>query len=482
MAQGRPPFHCDLNELPPLEEDGANHAASLDPACKPPPQQDPSPQPKDLSPPPSKREPSPQALPPPPSERAPSQHDLPPPPSVRETSSQDLLSLVLDLEAPLSPLDEDEDDAESQLSGPPSLPPAPESRGMASPVAPSRSSRSSAEGAPDKDTLGVPGPRRRHGERTPPRLSQETPPPRRAPSRGPSDTTSSHRSRYGRPYGDAICKRRRAGHGEDAASFYGRTPPSPRRHEKTSGRIAPATNGEFGGTRPKDRQRSRLQRPNGNRNYGQDQTMQQAHRGREKPQGFRGQERSPPPGHHQDYNGPLGDAMPIFSTQHGSSDHRRPRYGREDSYHRRQNQVQEPAKTGGYQHKKEAVSFSGAHRREGSYSRRQSPVQEPPKIGGYRQPRELSRAHGKDDFYVDRSNSAVQEPDPNFNGGYQQREDPRHRGHVQVRRPYHPYDRDAGAFDDRDNTRNQVRPEARPNNSYQHRRDDTRNKEWRRCS
>jgi hypothetical protein len=85
------------------------------------------------------------------------------------------------------------------------------------------------------------------------------------PRGGPSDMTSLHRSRYRPPYGDMICKRRRAGYGEDAVSFYGRTLPSLRHHEKTSGRLAPATNDEFGGTRPRLKDR-----PNGNWNYGQD--------------------------------------------------------------------------------------------------------------------------------------------------------------------------------------------------------------------
>jgi hypothetical protein len=139
-------------------------------------------------------------------------------------------------------------------------------------MAPSRSSHSSADGA---HTLEVPGPLSHHGERTPPRASlsdgemdrpssQETPP-LRAPSREPSDTMSLHRLRYRPPYGDTICKWHRVGYGEDAALFYGRTLPSPCHHEKTSGRLTPATNDEFGGTRPRPKDR-----PNGNRNYGQD--------------------------------------------------------------------------------------------------------------------------------------------------------------------------------------------------------------------
>jgi hypothetical protein len=321
MAQARPLFNFDLNELPPPEEDCANHAASPDPVREPSPSQDPTPLP-------SEREPSPQ--------------DLFPPP-VREPSP------VLDLDAPLSPLDED--DAESQqLPGSPSLP---EPRSSTSPVAPSRSS---AEGVSDDDTTRLPGPPSRHCDRTPPRAlslpdgEAERPPSQdaasRAPTRGPSDTTTSHRP----PRDDAISMRRRAEYDEDAASSYGRSsrvrPTFSRRYEQTGKRLAPATNAEFGGPRPKNRRRRRPEWPRGNKNqsYAQDQRTQKGY----------------------------------VPTQQGSSDCRPP-------YHRRHNQAQGPPRTGDYQQHREVVPFSGgAYGSEGPYGRRQSPVQEPPKIGGYR--------------------------------------------------------------------------------------------------
>jgi hypothetical protein len=256
MAQARPLFNFDLNELPPPEEDCANHSASPDPVREPSPSQDPTPLP-------SEREPSPQ--------------DLFPPP-VREPSP------VLDLDAPLSPLDED--DAESQqLPGSPSLP---EPRSSTSPVAPSRSS---AEGVSDDDTTRLPGPPSRHCDRTPPRAlslpdgEAERPPSQdmssasRAPTRGPSDTTTFHRP----PRDDAISMRRRAEYDEDAASSYGRSsrvrPTFSRRYEQTGKRLAPATNAEFGGPRPKNRRRRRPEWPRGNKNqsYAQDQRTQKGY-------------------------------------------------------------------------------------------------------------------------------------------------------------------------------------------------------------
>jgi hypothetical protein len=290
MAQARPLFDFDLNELPPPEEDDANHAASSDQVREPSPPQDPTPLP-------SEREPSPQDL-------------LPPP--VREPSS----SPVLDLEAPLSPLGDDDDDADTtRLSGPPSP----------------------------------------HCDRTPPRAlslpdgeaerppSQEMSSASRAPTRGPSDTTTSHRP----PRDDAISKRRRAGYDEDAASSHGGSsrarPPFSRRYEQTGKRLAPATNAEFGGPRPKNR-------PTGVAAWEQEPELR--------------------PGPED------AEGVCFYST--GLSDCRPP-------YHRRHNQAQGPPGTGDYQQHREVVPFSGgAYGSEGPYGRRQSPVQEPPKIGGYR--------------------------------------------------------------------------------------------------
>ncbi|KAL6610291.1 hypothetical protein ACP70R_040260 [Stipagrostis hirtigluma subsp. patula] len=421
MAQPRSPFDFDLNELPPQEEDDAGDASpkpardsSPQDRLPPPPPvlgtpaRDSSPQDRLPPPPPllgacaplppppptvendgdrddaspaAAREPTPEdQLPPPPpllGEYAylPPPPPYPPPASVlyggargalpapaREDSPQDPPSSpVLDLEAPLSPLDEDDDDEDN-----------------------------------DADAA---------------RPSPETSAPR-VSSRGTSDGASSHRSRHRPPYAgprdDAISRRRGVDDDdEDAGSSRSgsrRTRLTPPRHHGPNPRshAPPAVHGQPGPGAPRKNWRRRPRRPQQRGHDGQDQRRQeQRGRGPHLP-AFRGPER--PQAGYQGQYGPQAHAGPKFSApqQGGYSSFRPPPAGprgREDPHHGRQGQVQRPPKDGGYHHHqqqqhREAHAFRPPHGREDSPGgRRQIPAQEPPPNGGYHQRREAPRGH-----------------------------------------------------------------------------------------
>ncbi|PVH62296.1 hypothetical protein PAHAL_3G261800 [Panicum hallii] len=419
MARCGPPFDFDLNEPPP-EDDGANGAS---PARAPEPVHEPSP--RDLLPPlPQETLPSPQhedSLPPPAPEL--SAHDplLPPVPEswphdprpspAPEPSPRDpphLPSPVLDLEAPLSSLDDDDYDCdEADLPPPPPLPPF----GLSVGGAPALSS--SSVDTPRELPLA---PSRRGGRtsREPfgdaARLSSPEDPARRGPSRPASGTAPPRWSRR-RPHSyaprddGAISKLRRVVYyDEDAGSSRCGSrrsePGSPRQYERSE--LASPPQYEPGGGRhahgppgapPRNRRRRRRrpQRPQHEYQYPGPFQKQQG-RGWEKPQGLRGQER---PQVHQGHHGPRGPDVPNMGYSS---------YG-----------PQEPPKIGGYhQHSREAPSLrpsSGAHGGDGSSGGRQSPPREPVNGGAYRQ-RKAPR--GREYF-----------PD----------------------RPYKPYARDGGALD-----------------------------------
>ncbi|TKW27053.1 hypothetical protein SEVIR_3G231900v4 [Setaria viridis] len=497
MAQRGPPFDFDLNEpTPPEEDDGAADASGArapepmrEPSPRdllppspldtlPPPQHDalpsPEPSPRDPlpapSPEPSPRDPLPAAVP----ESSP-RDPLPSP--THEPSPRDPLhppSPVLDLEAPLSSLD-DEDDYdydEEELPPPPPLPPF----GLPNAAAPARSSssvdaphalpvRPNGQGEPLGDTARLSSP-----ENSAPR----------GPSRSASGTASSHRSRR-RPYSydprddDAISKQRRVDNYDDDARSSrsgNRRSGCPRRYERSElaspphyeqggGRRAPGTHGPPGAP-PRNRRRQR--RPQHGYHQYPGPIQKQQGRGREQPQGFRGQERQQAhQGHHEVPKVGYSSYDPLSGSF--------VRWGSPDDD--RQSPEREPFDgNGGYHQRREAPPFRQSSRprgREDSCHGRQNQAQEPPKTGGYHQRWEApslrpSSAHGRDSSSGGRKGPPQQ---PINGGAYQQRKAPRGGDHFPDR-PYHPYARDGGASD-RANGGHQARREPPPN--YEYRRD-----------
>ncbi|CAL4900994.1 unnamed protein product [Urochloa decumbens] len=508
-----PPFDFDLNEPPPEDDDIANEAS---PARAPEPIREPSPRVL-LPPSPENSLSSPHRdsmLPPPPPSPSPrdplpapvpesSRHDplaapvpesspFDPRPSPTHEPSH-LPSPVLDLEAPLSSLDDDYDEEEydydeADLPPPPPLPPS----GLV-PVAaapPARSS-SSVDTPPSR-------PGRRGTSREPPfpgdtaaaRLS--SPENNSAPRGRSSGTESSHRSRR-RPYSsydprddDAISKQRRVGSyddGDDAGSSRSGSrrsdlaSPLPHHEQGGGGWHAPVGHGEPGAP-PRNRQRRRPRRTQRQLQQGYEYTgsipKQQQGRGWEQPQaGLREGGCQERPQAHQ-VHGPRGPEEPKVgyssygrtgSYENGRPEQEQHRFSGNGKYHHHQSREAPPPS-------------SGPRGREDPYYGRRSQSQGPPnpKVGGYQHSRERpgfrppsSGAHGRDGSSGGRPRPP-QQPinDP---GAYQQRKSAPRGGERFPDRAYHPYARDGGAFDGA-NGGNQGRREPPPN--YEHRRRDNK--------
>ncbi|CAN6355023.1 unnamed protein product [Urochloa humidicola] len=527
-----PPFDFDLNELPPPEDDDVANDAS--PAREPEPALAPvrEPSPRDLLPPspqdtlsspqhdslplpasapePSTRDPVPAPV----SEPSPDtlsspQHDsLPLPASAPEPSTRDPVpspvsepsphdplaapvresspldprpsppdplhppSPVLDLEASLSSLDDDYDEAidydDADLPPPPPLPPF----GLV-PVA--------APHAPSPSSVGTPGALPFRPDRDVERASPQEPfvgdtaarlssPDYSAPRGLSSGTASSHRSRrrplhssYDARDDDAISKQRRVGSYDDDDARSSRSGSrrselaSPPHYEQGGGRHAPMGHGQ-----PGEPPRNRRRRPQQGRGWEQPQGLRRG--GQERPQA---QQAHGP--HSSEATKKVGYSSyyPLLSS--GSY---------EDG---RQGPEQEPINgNGGYQQsyhhqRREGPPSSRPRgREENPYYGRRSQAQGPPKAGRYQQNsregqslRPSSGARGIDD--AGRPSPAQQ---PINGGAYQQRKAP-HGGERYTDRPYqyHPYARDGGAFD-RANGGHQGKREPPPN--YEHRRRDNK--------
>ncbi|CAN6346679.1 unnamed protein product [Urochloa humidicola] len=504
------PFDFDLNEPPPEDDDVANDAS---PAMEPEPEPVRESSPRDLLPPATHdtvASPQHDSLPPPaPAPETsprdplpapvtdPSPHDplaapvpesspLDPRPSpTREPSSQpDPLhppSPVLDLEAPLSSLDDDYDDEEYDydevdLPPPPPLPPF----GLV-PVA--------AAPAPARSSSNVDTPRAlpfrpdRHGERT---ASQDpsvgdaaarllSPENNSAPRGLSSGTASSHRSRrrplnssYDARDDDAISKRRRVGSYDDEDVRSSRSGSrrselaSPPHYDLGGGRHAPAGHGEPGEP-PRNRRRRPRRQPQRPPQQGYEYTgtipKQQGRRGWEQPQGLRGGKERPQA---QQGHGPRG---PEATTKVGYSS-LYPLLSPGSSEDGRQGPEKEPINGNGgyqsYQHQRtEAPPPSRPRgREENPYYGRRSQAQGPPKAGRYQQ-------HSRDGSSAGRPSPAEQPI--NGGGAYQQRKAPRGGERFHDQAYHHPYARDSGGAFDRANGGHQGRREAPPN--YKHRRD-----------
>ncbi|CAN6350875.1 unnamed protein product [Urochloa humidicola] len=490
-----PPFDFDLNESPPEDDDIASEAS---PARAPEPVHAPSP--RDLLPPsPQDTLPSPQhdtlAPPAPAPAPEPSTRDpLPAPAPAPESSSHDPLpSPVLDLDAPLSSLDDDYYDEEyddgydeADLPPPPPLPP----HGLV-PVAaaPARSSSS-------MDTPGALPPYHRQepfvGDAAAAVAARPSSPEKSAPRGISSGTASSHRSRRRSRYSsydprddDAISKQRRVGSYDDEDAGSSRSGSrrsdlaSPPHYEQGVGRHVPAAHGQPGAPTRNNRRRRprRTQKPpqQGYEYPGQIQKQQQGRRGWEQPQGLRGgQERLQA---HQGY-GPHGPE----ETKVGYSSYGPPLTGSYSYKDGRQGPEPEQERhfygNGMYHHQRREAPpppppSSRPRGREDPYYGRRSQAQGPPKIGGYQHSREGaslrpgSGAHGRDGSSGGRPRPAEQP----VNGGrsYQQRKAPRG-GERFPDRAYHPYARGGGGALDGAYGDHQGRREP-PHNYHQHRRD-----------
>jgi hypothetical protein len=529
MAERGPPFDFDLNEPPPPEDDDdgaddASRALAPEPVREPspsdllppsphdtlpPPQHDalppPAPEssPRDPlpapSPEPSQRDPAPsQSQSPEPSQLDPlpvpvpesSLHDPHPSPAHEPTPRDPLHppSPVLDLEAPLSSLDDEDnydhpvDYDDEELPPPPPLPPS----GFPIAAAVPTRSTSSAD-APHALPVAPNG----HGE--PPfsdtaRLSSPENSAPRGPSRSASGTASSHRSRR-RPYSydprddDAISKQRRVGSYDDddagSSRSGSRRSVSPRRYERSGlasppphyeqggGRRVPGTHGPPGAAPPRNRRR---QRPRPQHGY------QYPGLPIQKQQGFRGQER---PLAHQGHHGPSGLDLP--NVGFSSYDPLSVRWGSPNGYQSSPERQPNNANGGSHYHqRREAPPFrpssSQPRGREDSYHGRKShQAQEHPKNGGYQQRweepslRPSSGPRGRADGSSGEQKKGPPQQPVNGGGGYQQRKAPRNGGEHFPDRPYHPYARDGGAAYDRAKGGHQARREPPP--TYEHRRD-----------
>ncbi|KAJ1263100.1 hypothetical protein BS78_09G159100 [Paspalum vaginatum] len=473
MAPRGPPFDFDLNEPPPPEDDapaaGPDPAPQRDPAPEPSPQRDPPPAPVPAEPSPHGQAPAadastedPLAAPAP----EPSPYDSLHPPSP-----------VLDLEAPLSSLDDDdecgyEDEAELPPPPPLPLPPPPPLSCVSSP---------GFQGATTPPWAAA-------SQSPAPHSSHEASPPR-GPSRerAASDSRSLHGSRrWPSSCGydsrdDAVSKQRRVDYERSGAGGRRSEPgSSPRRYERAG--LASPRPYEQGGRRhvpamhapPRNRRRRRRQpRPQHGNQYQVPVQRQQGFRGQERPQARHGPDHGPE----------------VPEVGYAAFD---PSWSRSfvgwNSSGARLSPKQEPTNgNGGYHHhqqqqRREAPPLrpsSRPHGGEGPYHGRQSQVQGPipPKIGGYQHREEApsfrpstGAAHGRDGSSGGVRQRPAQQPISN-GGAFRQRKAPRGREDLPGRQ-YHPYGYacDGGVFDRTGGGNQDSRCEPPPRPDYEHRR------------